>query len=376
MSRASQLFERWKADYDFKTFVSASVSLAVTLIFAIYNGFLGIRHASLWYGTICVYYIILVILRGATIAAGKKLPMAERREHKRNKAFFAVSLLLLLLNMSLIVPVSMMVRQQRPVDLDLIPAIAMATYTTYKVSMAAVNFRKRKESSDRFVWRLRTISFIDALVSVLTLQNTLIMANSDGDSQRMLPLTAVSSAVIWLVILTLSVAAIIKGIRGIRKGDTLFGVEKAGPEDVEALVEMRVSYLVEDNGSLDAQDLATIERDLPGYFQAHLNRDLFAYVIRDGQTIVSCAFLLIVEKPMSPAFINGRTGTVLNVYTRPPHRRRGYARAIMEELLSEARKTEVSVIELKATEDGYPLYRSVGFVDDVSKYHTMKWRPQ
>ena len=116
-------------------------------------------------------------------------------------------------------------------------------------------------------------------------------------------------------------------------------VEKAGSKDIEALVKMRISYLIEDNGSLDTQDLAAIERELPGYFQAHLDRDLFVYVIRDGQTIVSCAFLLIVEKPMSPAFINGRTGTVLNVYTCPPYRRRGYARIIMEALLSEARKT-------------------------------------
>ena len=89
---------------------------------------------------------------------------------------------------------------------------------------------------------------------------------------------------------------------------------------------------------------------------------------------VSCAFFLIVEKPMSPAFINGRTGMVLNAYTCPSYRRRGCAKIIMEVLLSEAKKMEISVIELKATEDGYPLYRSVGFEDDGSKYHIMRWK--
>ena len=149
--------------------------------------------------------------------------------------------------------------------------------------------------------------------------------------------------------------------------------EKAGTEDMEALVNLRLCYLTEVNGGFDAQDFAAIKRELPGYFQAHLDRDLFVYVIRDGQTIVSCAFLLIVEKPMSPAFINGRTGTVLNVYTCPTYRRRGYARTIMEALLSEAELTGISVIELKATEDGYPLYRSLGFMDDDSRYHLMRW---
>ena len=151
-------------------------------------------------------------------------------------------------------------------------------------------------------------------------------------------------------------------------------VEKAETEDIKALVKMRISYLIEDNGSLDAQDLAAIIRELPGYFQAHLDKDLFIYVIRDGQNIVSCAFLLIVEKPMSPAFINGRTGMVLNVYTCPSYRRKGSAKRIMEALLSEAKKMEISVIELKATEDGYPLYLSVGFTEDDSKYHRMKWK--
>ena len=139
---------------------------------------------------------------------------------------------------------------------------------------------------------------------------------------------------------------------------------------------MRLNYLIEENGSLDAQDLATIRKELPGYFQVHLDKDLFVYVIRDGQTIASCAFLLIVEKPMSPAFINGRTGIVLNVYTCPAYRRRGCARRIMEALLSEAKRMEISVIELKATADGYPLYRSVGFQEDISRYRIMKWKNQ
>ena len=39
-------------------------------------------------------------------------------------------------------------------------------------------------------------------------------------------------------------------------------VEKAGMGDIEALVKMRLCYLIEDNGSLDAQDLAAIKRDL------------------------------------------------------------------------------------------------------------------
>ena len=151
-------------------------------------------------------------------------------------------------------------------------------------------------------------------------------------------------------------------------------VEKAGIQDIDDLVQMRLSYLEEDNGSLDDNDAAWIRRDLPDYFREHIDRDLFAYVIKEHETIVSCAFLLVTVKPMSPSFINGRTGTVLNVYTCPNYRRRGFAKMIMEALLLDAKKQELSVVELKSTEDGYPLYKALGFTDDHSKYHLMKWK--
>ena len=38
--------ERWKSDYAFKTVVTAFASLLVTVLFASYNGFLGIYHGS------------------------------------------------------------------------------------------------------------------------------------------------------------------------------------------------------------------------------------------------------------------------------------------------------------------------------------------
>lgn len=115
-----------------------------------------------------------------------------------------------------------------------------------------------------------------------------------------------------------------------------------------------------------------IQESLPGYYEKHLNKDLMVYVARDDEDIIACAFLLIVEKPMSPSFITGKTGTVLNVYTKPEYRNKGYAKKLMTMMLEEATAQDVSVIELKSTEDGYLLYKSVGFEDVVVKYHNMK----
>lgn len=212
MSRVKQFFDRWKTDYDFKTVTAALGSLFVTALFALYNGFLGVYHASLWHGSICVYYLVLVGLRTMIIAARKNADRRTEPERAQMKVYIASAALLLFLNVCLIVPVSLMVVRQKPVDMTLIPAITMAAYTTYKVVMSSVNLKRRKRSSDRLVRLLRTINFIDALVSILSLQNTLIMVNMKGDGSEMLTLSAITSAATMLAVLALSVAAMIKGV--------------------------------------------------------------------------------------------------------------------------------------------------------------------
>ena len=71
-------------------------------------------------------------------------------------------------------------------------------------------------------------------------------------------------------------------------------VERAGTGDVGALVELRLDYLREDYGELDAREARAIREALPDYFRAHLERDLFAYVAREGEAVAACALLLIL----------------------------------------------------------------------------------
>ena len=171
-------------------------------------------RSSVWHGTICVYYLVLSLLRGFILLAGKK---AAGRSGASDRISLASAVLLLLLNGSLVVPVSIMVIRQKPVGMTLIPAIAMAAYTTYKIVTASINLKRKNRSADSLVRLLRTIGFVDALVSILSLQNTLIMINMKGAGTEMLILSAITSAAVMAVILVLSVCAVAAGIRRIRQ---------------------------------------------------------------------------------------------------------------------------------------------------------------
>jgi ribosomal protein S18 acetylase RimI-like enzyme len=147
---------------------------------------------------------------------------------------------------------------------------------------------------------------------------------------------------------------------------------KADKSQIDELVKMRIAYLDYDYKGLDKQVLECIKSSLPDYFQNHLNKDLYAYVAEDTE-IVATALLLIIEKPANPNFITGKTGMVLNVYTKEEYRRRGIAKQLIEMLLEDAQNFKLDFVELKATKEGYDLYKKIGFKDAAPANREMKY---
>lgn len=126
---------------------------------------------------------------------------------------------------------------------------------------------------------------------------------------------------------------------------------------------MRISYSLETYGELSDSLTIKMQKELPIYLQRHLENDLTAYIAASDGEVVSTALLLVIEKPINPALITGRNGIVLNVFTKPEHRRKKLATALMKMLLQDAEADGLDYVELKATEDGYPLYKTLGFIE-------------
>lgn len=148
-------------------------------------------------------------------------------------------------------------------------------------------------------------------------------------------------------------------------------IEQATVADIPELIELRLAYLTDDFGELSAEERASLPEEIRPYLAWHMSRDLRVVVAR-GERIASCAWLLLVDKPPSPRFPHGKTGVLFNVYTRPEARRQGLASRVMQVLLDEARSLQLDVVELHATDDGYPLYQSLGFADDSSTHKPMR----
>lgn len=148
---------------------------------------------------------------------------------------------------------------------------------------------------------------------------------------------------------------------------------QAEKRDIPELVRLRIAYMLDDHGSLSDVEEQEMRRILPDYFERKLGQELFAFVAKDGNVIVSTAFLLMIEKPANPRFLNGKVGEVLNVYTEKAYRKRGISSRLMKDLIAAAKKMGLNRIDLSATKDGYPLYKKLGFIEKDQDYTDMRY---
>ena len=198
--------------------MSAAASFGCTALFALYHGYLGLRYGTAWHRSIGIFYLLLTVIRGIVLLTERqnRTRPAAKQIHCRRQTFLISAVLLLVLDLSLAAPISIMAVLDKPVCMGLIPAIAMAAYTTWKITTASIHVvrQRRRPSVNILVWELRTVNFIDALVSILTLQDTLIMVNpTAGSGDRMLPVSAASSAAIYAIIVGTTLHMLWKGLR-------------------------------------------------------------------------------------------------------------------------------------------------------------------
>jgi ribosomal protein S18 acetylase RimI-like enzyme len=102
-------------------------------------------------------------------------------------------------------------------------------------------------------------------------------------------------------------------------------------------------------------------------------RKYIGWITCDESRPVASAGLLILDWPPTPHDPTGLfRGYMLNVFVEPEYRRRGLARALVEECRSEARHRGIRVVSLHASNTARPLYEQLGFRSTNEMYFIEK----
>ena len=134
---------------------------------------------------------------------------------------------------------------------------------------------------------------------------------------------------------------------------------KAGSADIEDLMSVRLEMLKVVN-NLDAQYEfnESLVKCSPEYF---LNGDQTTVLAKDGDRVVGCASVSYITVMPTFSHPTGKRAHLMNVYINKDYRRQGLARKMVSMLLEEAKSKGCTEMSLDATEDGFPLYKSLGF---------------
>jgi GNAT superfamily N-acetyltransferase len=138
----------------------------------------------------------------------------------------------------------------------------------------------------------------------------------------------------------------------------------ATASDLGTLLEFRLAMLeavFPREASAPGWDPAPLREANERWLGEHLGLDFQAWIAELDGRVVASAGLLWFHHPPGPANPGGLEAYILNVYTRPEARRLGAARTLMEHVVEEATAVGVRRIWLRASEDGKPLYESMGF---------------
>ena len=146
------------------------------------------------------------------------------------------------------------------------------------------------------------------------------------------------------------------------EGDMDLRYQKAAVEDLEILTETRLEVLRAANGLPEDADMSGVREETRRYYRAALPADAHAaYLVFDGERLAgtgSVSFFQVMPTVHNPS---GWKAYIMNMYTRPPYRRRGVAYRTLDLLVREARERGITAISLEATAMGRPLYEKYGF---------------
>ena len=109
----------------------------------------------------------------------------------------------------------------------------------------------------------------------------------------------------------------------------------------------------------DKEEFKRLTRE---YFQKHLeDHTILSFIALDNGKIVSSCILCIFQTLPTPGCLSGKAGLLLNVYTLEEYRRKGLAYNLLSRLIEEAKGFGLGKIHLDYTDDGYHLYKKLGF---------------
>lgn len=203
--------DRYFTDEDFHARVSLYRGAVFNVIYALFKLITGIVYRSFWIIAIAVYYIALcgikyVLVKNDVTALRRK----EANLSHEWKTYRKASVLLLLLNITLIGIIVQTVWKGQSYSYPGFFVFAMAFYAFYRIITASIRLVKDRSRHGPILSAAKGIDFTVALVAIFSLQ-TALLATYGGDNCYMIALfNSISGIAVSVIVLGIAVFMLVK----------------------------------------------------------------------------------------------------------------------------------------------------------------------
>ncbi len=202
-AKTTEIGSRLIDDKRYRVIAKSVISLIFNLLFAFYNGILGIISASVIFVTSSVYYLLLSCMRFSAVILERK-----KTKQKDRKIATVIGALLIVLSIIFQVMVFVSMKYQTAANYGTIPMIAIATFTFTKITLAAITAVKHKNDNTKLFKAINAIRYSEVAVSLLTMQQSMLVTFQDLDNNSDIILNACTGAGVCLFIFSLGIITI------------------------------------------------------------------------------------------------------------------------------------------------------------------------
>ena len=208
----------WHDDARLRLSITLYGSLIWNALYGIFQLWLGFYHHTFWFYSLGAYYICLAVMRLFLVKHIRRYAPAEKMVDELKK-YRACGVVFLFMNLALALIIFFMIYWNRTFEHHMITAIAMAAYTFTALTAAIVNVIKYRKYNSPVISASKAISFAAALVSMLTLESTMLTAFGEEtmtELERNLMLGA-TGGVISLLIVSMAIYMITVGTKKLKQ---------------------------------------------------------------------------------------------------------------------------------------------------------------
>ena len=208
---------RWLTDTHLRVNVSLYGSLLWNTAYAVFQLGLGFWHHTFWFYSLAGYYLCLAVMRFFLVRHTSKHRAGEKMRDELIR-YRNCGIAFLMMNMALALIIFFMVYWNRTFEHHEIMTIAMAAYTFGTLTMSIISVIKYRKYNSPVFSASKAISLAAALVSMLTLESTMLTTFSDGTmslADRRI-LLGISGGVISAFIIGMAVYMIVQSSKNIK----------------------------------------------------------------------------------------------------------------------------------------------------------------